>query len=460
MGHVLLATPTIPRLALHDALARGLRRRGHHVTTLVRDPVTRRCYEAHGLRVQELSRDRAANLPRSPLPGLAAREARLHGRSPAGAQSLLARSRRRLAREMGGLMRSFEIDLPDLVVLIDARDGFGRMAHWVAREFGCELVHLGTGLLPGTIQRDTDGIDGDSSVVRRTAGFYRSQRADRELLDSVLAASLGGLPPRTDRARTAPWPPDLFDQLSALFAACLDGTPLRGLERLAAWNRLAASDDGLEPTATRLPVEGSYVGVLLQDPRDPRIRLDLGDDALREPPDLVGAMRRALCTVGDPTTPIVVVAPDTRTARALEDRTGQQGPPVHVVGPASAALVATTASLLWTVNHPMGLLGVLAGTPTLHLGITPWGVPGAAQRIELAALPEHLAELPGPDTGTLRARVATRLLRDDHVWCDPDRPDPNGVRGILEGLEQQLQRTRPKPELGRYRPGPAWAPGA
>ena len=60
MGHVLLAAPPIARFRLVEAVQRGLLQRGHQVSVLVTDPVTRRCFEAQGLAAQELRGRRGA----------------------------------------------------------------------------------------------------------------------------------------------------------------------------------------------------------------------------------------------------------------------------------------------------------------------------------------------------------------------------------------------------------------
>src|SRR5690606_40719628 len=72
----------------------------------------------------------------------------------------------------------------------------------------------------------------------------------------------------------------------------------------------------------------------------------------------------------------------------------------------------------------------VTGVQTCALPI--WGVSGVATPSTLGALPEALARALRDERPSLRDRCLTRLLRQDHVWCDRDAPDRNGLLGRSE----------------------------
>lgn len=451
MGHVLLAAPTIERFHLHEQLGRRLMRRGHRVTLLATDPVTFRCFETHGLPARLLRPGRGEDPAGLPVHELAVRDATLEGRGRVPIRlDRLRRLRVRLSRRARPLVRLFETEIPDVVVL-QGRTGLHRLIDAAARAFGCSITHLGPGLLTGTTQRDRDGLDGDSTAARRPAGFYRGIRADRAFCDAALVAVLGDVDAPAV-ARRFVHPPDAFDALACTgtVRSRIDWSQVR--ERLAAWRRASRQpfpQRGIVQVA--LP-ERAFTAVLLQSARDPRLALDV-DAPAPDPLAFVAAVQRAAARVA-PALELVVVQPgdaDPALSRAL------RGLGCHVLDPDAAALAAATAAVAVTVNHPLATAAILAGTPLLHLGRALYAVRGVAEPTTLDALDEALpAALASPPQTTLRSRFLTRVLGEDHLWCDLESPDPNGLRGLLAHVEDALRAATPPPEPTPYRSGPDW----
>lgn len=450
MGHVLLAAPTIERFHLHEQIGRRLMRRGHRVTLLATDPVTFRCYSVHGLPTRLLRPARTRDPAGLHLHDLAVRDATLEGRLDPDIVRV-RRLRARLEHRTTPLMRLFETEMPDVVVFVQGRTGLHGLIDAVARSFGCAVTHLGDGLLPGTLQRDPEGIDGDASASRRAAGYYRSVRADRPLCDAALVALLGEVdaPPV---ARRFVHPPDIIDTIACLGAARSTASWRWAWERLRAWRaesarpfpRRRAEIDGL-PAAP-------FVALLLQSPRDPRVLLD-ADGQAPSPTELAHAVRCASQAL-DPVLEVVAVR-----APGLPEETidALRAEGFTLRSPRTAALAAATATAVVTINHPLAMGGVLAGTPVLHLGRALYAVRGVATQTSLSRIRDDLAMgAAAVSQATLRARFATRMLEADHIWCSPEAPDPNGLRGLLTHVEDVLRRATPPPEPTPYRPGPGW----
>src|SRR5690606_14125385 len=134
--------------------------------------------------------------------------------------------------------------------------------------------------------------------------------------------------------------------------------------------------------------------------------------------------------------------------------------PGAVVGPSSIRSVLATAAAVITVNHPLAGAALLLGRPVVHLGRAVWGVSGVATPSTLGALPEALARALRDERPSLRDRCLTRLLRQDHVWCDRDAPDRNGLLGLLQRIERACGHHAGRGDRVVYRPGPAWPLGA
>lgn len=451
MGHILLAAPPIERFHLHEQVSRRLLRRGHRVTLLCTDPVTQRCYDVHGMPARLLAQARRPDPSDLPTQELAARDLRLTGQGRPDFRRLLRRYRARLDHAAPTLVRHFETELPDLVVTFQGRSGLHRLIDAAAQRFGCPTTHLGDGLLPGTMQHDPRGIDGDSSIATRPAAYYRSGSTDRGLCEASLAAVLGEFdsPPT---ARRFVHPPDFLDGIACLASARSPAAARWALSRLRAWR--SESERPVvkpEPNLFGLPAN-PFVAVLLQGPRDPRVLLDTqhgGPHAL----ELCRSVRRATQAI-DPSLGVVAITSPDLDPGVIESirADGVRVRPAQ----AAPAAIATAAAVV-TVNHPLAMIGLLADTPVLHLGSALYDLPGITRRTALERLRADLetAVHAAPHAG-LRLRFASRVLTEDHIWCDAEAPDPNGLRGIVHHLEDQLQKAGGQPETAPYRPGPGW----
>jgi hypothetical protein len=451
MGHILLAAPPIERFHLHEQVSRRLLRRGHRVTLLCTDPVTHRCYDVHGMPARLLAPARRPDAADLPTQELAARDLRLTGNGRPEFQRLLRRYRARLEHAAPTLVRQFETELPDLVVTFQGRSGLHRLIDAVAQRYGCATTHLGDGLLPGTMQHDPVGIDGDASIAARPTAYYRAGTTDRGLCEASLAAAIGDFdtPPI---ARRFVHPPDFLDGLACLATARSPAAARWALSRLRAWR--SESERPVpkpEPNLFGLPSD-PFVAVLLQEPHDPRVLLDTqhgGPHAL----ELCRAVRRAIRSI-DPSLGVVAITSPDLDAAVVE---AIRADGVRVRSMQAAATAIATAAAVVTVNHPLAMVGLLADTPVLHLGSALYDLPGITRRTSLEQLRADLeTAIHASPHPSLRLRFASRVLTEDHIWCDAKAPDPNGLRGIVHHLEAQLERSSSQPETAPYRPGPGW----
>lgn len=438
MGHVLLAAPTVAHFALTDALLRLLVRRGTRATVLATDLVTTRMFEAHGIATRFLAPSRHRPTADPTLDEFARREVRLA--SDREDRRVLHRAHAGLARRSAPLVRHFESELPDVVVTFDARSGLARLIHATARIFGCATAHLGEGLLPGTLQRDHGGIDGD-----REAPLRSDAPADRALLDSALAAALAGGAGRADLPRRVVFPPSLGDRVATWFAAPRDGGRTARRARIAAWREaVGCRETDSRHAPPRLP-DAPFVAVLLQRQHDPRVRLDA--DAPPSSAELIAATRRAAASLGLAER-VAVVLP----ARAVSTFIDGLACLPHDAAP----VVAATAAAVVTINDGRAFVGALAGTPTLCLGRAFWARDGLATTTTLARLTDDLRAAMERRADDAQRRTMTAILREEHVWCDGARPDVNGLGGIAAWLEALLARAAPPPPPVRYESGPSW----
>lgn len=447
MGHVLFAAPGIRRFHLHERLQRELRARGHRVTVLCTDPVEFAFWSAQAMATVYVRPGRPEPSA-APLAELAAIDCQRAGRPAAGAR--LRRAERRLQRLLPGCLRWLEADPPDLVLLHGRRSAEQALLHFLAREGGSRVLWTGDGLLPHTLQIDSEGLDGDAAAARRTAFDYRSVRADRRLLDAALAALL---------ARTVPMPltrkPVQVPPLGERLRLALGG--LRGRHRhgwIGAYDGWrAALPPALVPAPRRseLPAQ-PFVAVLLQDPADVRVRLDA--PAAPSPSLLVRAARTAAAGL-EPGTPVVaVLPPQGLPPRELARLRGMPGVVLELAGAGPDAAAAAAAVV--TVNHPLAIAAALSGTPLVHLGRALYGLPGVGVRGRTDSLAADLQFAFTDDQPELRERFLSWLLAHGHVWCSPDFPDHNGITGLVLEIEQRLQERNPAGLRLRYRTGPAW----
>ena len=312
-------------------------------------------------------------------------------------------------------------------------------------------MHTGDGLIPGTMQRDPEGLDGEASTCRRNAAYYRDVQGDETFLATCLAAVLGqAAPPPAPRRRLSA--PDLLDRLTCL----ADGIGRRRLRTaitgLSVWQNECLPSNTPAPQPSCLP-DDPFVLLLLQAPEDPRLRLDADD-----PPDqaLLTLSTRDAVRSWDPGARVVLVPPPGGMRRDQLARLRGRAEGLILCDPATAPAAAATAAAIVTINHPTAMVGILAGTPVVHLGRTPYGVPGIALPGALDRLAQALERASELDQNRLAERFATRILSRDHVWCDARDPDPNGLRGLVADIERHMRAAPSRADPLVYRAGPSW----
>ncbi|MHC4514409.1 MAG: hypothetical protein ACYTKC_07090 [Planctomycetota bacterium] len=454
MGHVVFGIPRIEHFHLHSRLRRRLADRGHRITVLAPDPVTLEFYRAQGMRVVDVppTRPRLAETlaSQAPVSEFARIDCMLRRQSmPTRRQ--LRRAQRPLAMVLGGLTSFFETDPPDLLYLHQGRTGLHRLLHFLGRQHGAQVLHTGEGLLPHTMQWDTEGIDGDASFVRHNAQDYRRQERDEVFLGAALSAWLArAYPPPL--ARVGLRRPDFLERLKASALAALRGQWSVALGGLGAWQRAytpAFPRRQDQPAVPQVP----FVVVLLQPEHSQRLILDsAGQVAHRH---LIQVARAAVQRVGAGI-PTVVVLPPAGVDRAAVLRLQDDLQDLIFLPPGAAALAVSTAMAVITVNHPLGLCAILSGTPVLHLGRTPYGVRGVAHRTSLDLLAEDLGPALTTDHPTLRQRFLTKMLKDHHLWCAVHHPDTNGIAGLILKMEELMAERPENARILHYRSGPVW----
>lgn len=444
MGHIVFAAPSIARFHLHERVARALRSRGHRVTVLATDPVGFAFYSAQGLPAWQVKPGPSRGLA-TPLDSFAEQDCLLAGIARP-TLSQLTRAVRPLERRLGGLVRFFEVDTPDLVLLHQERGGMHCLLHFLAREFGSRILWTGDGLVPNTMQWDGEGLDGDASVCRRSAQEYRGLAGQEAFLAAVLASLLAGAaPPPLSRCRIHT--PDLRARLGAGLASPARGPGL--LSALRAWRQ--ALPPRSRPQPPRDLPERPFLAVLLQHPRDPRLCLDAV--ATWPASYLVRAAAAAAVKVDADLLTVAVLPAQGLPRSQLEEIA--RTPSVLVHPPSSALLAATTGLGVVTINHPLGVAGLLSGTPVLHTGRSPYSLRGVTTRTTLDLLERDLPGALLEDQPHLRERFLTWLLAQGHLWCWPDFPDHNGINGLVQKIEECLPQDASGAGL-HYRPGPVW----
>jgi hypothetical protein len=442
MGHIVFAAPGIRRFHLHERLHRELRFRGHRVSWLCADPIAATFAMAQSIPVVRL-RPLARAQTQAPIDGLAAVECQRLGLPGSGRAHL--RTAVRLARLLPAARRFFEAWTPDLVLLHGERSGTQRLLEFAARECGSQVLWTGDGLLPHTLQVDEQGLDGESSVLRRRVLDYRSIRSD----DGLLAAASASL-----LARAAPLPlsrrtlarPAVAARLCDAFGALLGGES--AFAAMRAW-RQALPAAPIDLPRSELPAD-PFLCVLVQRDDDPRLRLD-GAGAPGTA-DLVRGLRNAAQRL-DPALPVVAVLPvggvPERELAQLRDMSGVR---LELHGAAPEAVAMSVATV--TVNHPLGIASLLTGTPLLHFGAALYQLAGVTVLTRMDTLAADLARALKQDHPALRGRFLAWLLTEAHVWCSAEAPDHNGIAGLVQAIEQRLHGAAG--ERLSYRAGPAW----
>jgi hypothetical protein len=449
MPYLLFAAPAISGFHLHDRLAELAMRRGHRVGVLTTDPAGEAFWQAQGLPVMRAQRHPRMPIDAGvPLDELAELDCRLAG---AATPSDLTRYRyrRRLARLAAHLLGLLDSDRPDLILFHEQRSGAHRLLHFLARRAGIATLHLGEGLLPGTLQCDGEGIDGDSSVARRNAIDYRPQQVDTALLDAAIAALHAG--PNPGLTLRTPASPSFSERVGVTLST-LWGVPAGEQAALDAWRSLSNT----QPTAARagagsLPFapSGPFVALVLQAADSPRLLLDGPVDL--PSPRLLRATQQAVAAL-DPRLELVVVLPDGAEPAWTSVASG---PRTRRVPSEALRGVVALAQVVVTVNHPHAGVALLHGTPVVCLGRAIYGVPGVALRTDLPGLPDALASAVQRERPALRERFLTRMLQRDHLWCASAAPDRNGLNGVLQAIERAIGSHAGAPTL-TYRAGPSW----
>lgn len=447
MPHLLFAAPAISGFHLHDRLAELAMRRGHRVTVLTLDAAHEAFWHAQGLTVRRLDRHTPGRIDGGiPLAELAESDCRLAGTPQPGALTL-ARARRRLHRAAGHGIGLLTQDPPDLIVFHDQRSGVHRLLHFLARRAGIATLHLGEGLLPGTLHWDTEGCDGDAALLRRSAHDYRGVQVDTALLEAATAALHAG--PNATLALRAPASPSFTERLGATLGT-LWGMPSGDGAALQAWLQLSSQNPTPRMVIPGFAPSGPFVALLLQRRRSPRRRLD-------GPIDLDDAtlLRTAHAAVSalDPQLQLVVVAARDDSAATWADH--GLGANLRVVDHTALRSVTALAQAVVTINHPHAGVALLHGTPVVHLGRALYGIPGVGQHTELGRLEEALRTALLRERPALRERFLSRMLQRDHVWCASNAPDRNGLHGVLQIIERTCGASAGAPAL-HYRAGPCW----
>lgn len=459
MGHIVFAAPGIDRFHLHERLQRELQSRGHHASALLLDPIVHQFWQHQGLPC-ELIEAEAAQGMRAPLAELAAAECTRLG-LPDGSR----RSRRtarhvqtRLSRWLPGLQRWFERTRPDLVLLHGRRDAEQALVHFVARECGVRILWTGDGLLPHTMQLDERGLDGDAAANRRTAIDYRNVPNEPSLLQACLANLLGRTTPSALTQREVHAPP-LRERLRLAGRTLIQhrwqpGAWQRARFAVDGW-RLATASAELPPFAFQLP-DAPFLAVLLQNADDVRVRLDA-----TAPPTSLQLIEAAVAAadelgIGNPTRlhTVVVLPPEGLRRRELRALVGRER--LHLVPTHAAPEAAATAVCAVTINHPLAVAALLAGTPVLHTGRALYGLPGVTHHVPSTQFGTALRTALVAEQPTLRERFLCSLLDQGHLWCSPSRPDHNGLIGLVQAIEARLGERAPAGRRLRYRKGPAW----
>ncbi|GAB4152477.1 MAG: hypothetical protein Fur0037_21240 [Planctomycetota bacterium] len=446
MGHVLLAAPGIRRYHLHERLARELRTRGHRVTALCTDPVEFGFWTAQGMPAL-LARPCRGEVPGIPARELAEVECRLAGLRPS--RALLGRTARWIHGIAAHCLRWFEHDPPDLLFLHGRRPGGQGALRFLARQLGIGVLWTGSGLLPHTIQVDGEGIDGDSSATRKTAFDYRSVAPNRVLLDAALTAVLARNEPFPLSRRPVHVPP-LPERLRQAVAHALRPGGRGFLGALHAFREALPRESEYAAGRAELPAQ-PFVAVLLQGD-DARTRLD---SSVQAPPSRIVEAAAAAARSIDERMLVVAVLPREGIALRERNRIATMAG-VRIERAAAAPDAAAAAAAAVTINHPLGALSMLAGTPVLHLGRALYGIGCMALRSSIETLASDLRLAFAEQERDLCERFLTWLLTEGHVWCSPDVPDHNGLMGLVLEVEERLGAGHPEAVLLHYRPGPSW----
>ena len=241
--------------------------------------------------------------------------------------------------------------------------------------------------------------------------------------------------------------PPLLGRAIATSAALIRGQWQAALNGLTAWEASQEMRWPAPAQGSELP-DAPFVVVLLQSASDPRLRLDFAGDIQARA--LIEHTRNAAQRI-DPKAHTIVVEPSDIPWWA---RRGRWPADVRFLNASAAPAAIATAMAVVSINHPLGLAGILANTPVLHLGRTPYGLRGVSFHTSLDRLDEDLGRALTHPPANLRKRFLTRVLKEHHIWCPLSLPDGNGIAGIVQRMESRMGNRGPGPI--HYQPGPAW----
>ncbi|MCA8965906.1 MAG: hypothetical protein KDC48_13560, partial [Planctomycetes bacterium] len=281
------------------------------------------------------------------------------------------------------------------------------------------------------------------------AGDYRDAPLQRTLLSSCLAHLLGCAEPAALSRRELRRPPWRTRAAGAWRAARQDGLPAAA----HAWNGWRAAWPAPAPTEPdfELP-RAPFAAVLLQDPDDPRVRLDAPDAP--DASQLVAAASQATAAIDRDIRLAVVLPPRGLHHRQLAALAAD--PAVRLLPHAAAIDAAATALATFTINHPLAITAMLTATPVLHCGRALYGLGGVTHRGPSAGFLDVLGPALAADRDTLRERLLTVLLGQDHLWCSGTHPDHNGLVGLANSIEARLDSRAPRGARPGHRTGPPW----
>ena len=441
MGHIVIADPNIRRFRLHHRLRLDLLRRGHRVSILCTERSRFTFWREQVADVDLLepsSRDEYPDAIREIL------------------EEIEPQAERRQARKIATAMHHwFARELPDLVLLHEDRSAISTCIQLTAHVTGCRVLWSGEGLLPHTIQIDESGLDADASHRKWSAKDFRCVTPNQNLLDASLADVLAGGIPLTLPMAPVNMPP-LRRRIADAICYMMGGRLHAAMSAIHRWRLSFTSDDiDLGPTPI-LDWKAPFVTVLLQHPNDTRVVRDAID-----PPNARTLVQRAVVAADlfGPQTKVLVVLPglfseNQGIAHAIASEHGDR---IRITPSRNAALAASAAATVITINHPLATVALLTGTPVVILGRALYELDGVTTTSSLEELPDAVRQANQSDRPALRRRFLTWLLQHGHCWCSTTSPNHNGMHGLIRRIESQLDADL---DLSNqplsYRPGPSW----
>lgn len=441
MGHIVIADPSIRKFRLHHRLRLGLLRRGHRVSILCTERVRFTFWREQVADVDILGPSNRNEYPDSIREMLEAIEPH--------------RDARRARKIATAAHHWFARELPDLVVLHEDRSAISTCIEFTAHATGCRVLWSGEGLLPHTMQIDESGLDANASHRRWSAKDYRCVTPNQALLDASLAHALAGSIPLVLPMTPINMPP-LRRRIADAIYYMISGRLHAARTAIHRWRLSFTSDDiDIGPTPI-LDWKAPFITVLLQHANDPRVVQDA-----TEPPNARTLVKHAVLAADlfGPQAKVLVVLPglfaeNQGIAHAIANEHGDR---VRITPSRNAAIAASAAATVITINHPSATVALLAGTPVVNLGRALYELAGVTTTTSLEELPVAVQQANQSDRPALRRRFLTWLLQHGHCWCSTTAPNHNGVQGLIRKIEGQLDaEPSPYKQPLTYRAGPNW----